>query len=262
VKRLRSFLGSDAVVFGPTVAQLLITRDLLAQIEPAAPRSAKRYYNSMITHLSPLSSYGDLTKGLTYHSRLALEQDFADIGGGFTLAGPRLQRTLIGFTGVEEAASALFMLFLIAAVAVLLLTMARNPAFKKAVDVRARELDRILGELNHHMEGAVTSALDFLEAVLSITDKVAECEKSPSYQPSPECDAAKKLVKAVVESAKLVFRSLKQTFLIFLDAQAHRRPFKQLIGELTRLMASARWVGERLLEAFAEMKKTCNCPDV
>jgi hypothetical protein len=139
----------------------------------------------------------------------------------------------------------------------LLLIMANSPAFRKAVQVRAKELDRLMGELKIHMTHKFEDIYNVIEEILTDSvDEADKCEGSPGFKRTPECEDALKKFRQLAGRLNTKKRevSLLIKAVLFLGGVSH---VKQIMKILDEMMALA-WELQILLQ---EMRDKCNCPE-
>lgn len=253
IQLLRSLLPEEAAIFGPTIAQLLSTLDFLTRLSFVAPASVQGRYQFVIARMGFLRKYRHLAPSGPNDPPILL--------AGFPGGPP-----VIGVTGIEETAAAISLLLLALAVASMLLIMSQSPEFRKAVEVRAKELDRLLSGLKLESVGFFESAVELVNLVLTESStKQDDCRQSPTFTPSPECEEAiRKFVQFtgfIVGQIKVI--KSKIAFLLALLA-AHRGLSKDVreVVELRGLVRRALEDAFTLQFKKADMKDKCNCRDI
>lgn len=248
IKLLRSMLPEEAAIFGPTVAHLLTTLDYVTRLALVAPQSVQGEYRNVISRMAVLRKYRDLAP--------SSQNDQA-----VRLTGMPSGPPVIGFTGVEEGAAATALMLLALAVATMLLIMSQSPEFRKAVEVRAKELDRLLGGLKFESVGFFGSAVDLINLVLTeSSSKDNDCRQSPTFTPSPECE------EAIRKYVEFIARIVNQVRVIkgklgFLVTMLGLGASKELV-EMRRLVRLALEDALNLQFKKSDMKDKCKCRDI
>lgn len=252
--RLVTLIGGEQAVFGPTIAQLLPLIDALQRLGGTAPPGARAQIARMALPLVALNQFRDLTAGLPRPP---------DAGGNaiaFGLAGgPRV----FGLTGVDDAVAAAALAAMALLMTIFLVALLQSPAFRREVQVRAKELDRIMKGLQINSSTGLKEALDLVVAVANGTiDEKNRCQQSPTFLASAECTAATLEFEAVVGRLRgLVARLIKLLAQLTTQRRSDRNP-RGLRLQFNALIAEAQAEAFNLQLALAGMREACKCPDL
>jgi peptidoglycan hydrolase-like protein with peptidoglycan-binding domain len=246
---LRSQLGQEAAVFALILVQLFQAYEPIVALADAAPRQARRF-TDLGPWFKPLYRFSDLTDGL-------------DGRPSVVLASFRTGPPVFGFAGADDAAAAIIAVLFVAALATMIIIMTQSPSFRKAVQVRAKELDRILGELNVHTQNAFQAAVNVIIAVTNDTvDQSNDCRKSPTFIPSPECLKEIQAFRAILQRIRNQVFELNQLIQLFLIGGGRGLSVHALRTTINNLINRARQNAVDLQVALANMKEKCKCPDI
>jgi peptidoglycan hydrolase-like protein with peptidoglycan-binding domain len=244
--RVKVLLGSEAVIFAPIVTGMLEQLDVIIKVSFDAPSRVQLLYTTVIMHVSRLRRYNDLSNaGL--------------LPASFVPRSP-----VIGAVVIDDAIEGMLALAALGvAIAAMLLIMINSPAFRKAVEARAKELDRILGELKIHM---AVKFEEVLTMILSIADETIDagnkCRQSPTFNPSPECLAEIKLFTDLIVRIRNMGMDIARWLLLF--NWGRQRGFSvhtlrtMINGLLNRLSQNV----FDLQVSLQQMRDKCNCPEV
>lgn len=249
VARLKEELGSEVLIFAPVVTQLLEQLDLVVQASLSAPTGTQPLYSDVILQVSRLRQYYDL--------RDAVPEQF--VPASFVPRSP-----VIGALVIDDAIEVMLALAALAfVIAMMLIIMINSPAFRKAVEARAQELDRILGELKIKI---AVKFKDALSLALSIADETIDaankCQQSPTFNPSPECLEAIKLFNAIAVRIRNMGMEIAQWILVFQGAVQQGISVHTLRTNIEGLLNRFRQNVVDLQVALFEMREKCNCPEV
>lgn len=251
IKHLSRAIGGEVMVYAPVACQILDALKSVDLLASSAPQEARPSYQRLASRLRVISRYSSLTEGLR--------------------APPGLLRTdltarplVIDFTGVEEGATIMAMALLAFLVLSILVLLSQSPAFRHAVDVRARELDRVMGELKLHMDVSFHEQLGLIESITDATiSNAARCRKSPSFIQSPDCVKAMERFNRVLQRIDRQFKEVAQD--IFLFTQGTGRGHVHLGSlrvEIERQLKRLRQNVMDLQAETADMKQKCRCPEI
>jgi peptidoglycan hydrolase-like protein with peptidoglycan-binding domain len=249
--QLRSDLGEEAAVFSYILTQLFQAYEPIPSYALIATAKTQPLFSELAMSFKPLFQYSDLTSDLK--KQPALVQ-----------ASLKARPPVFGFFGVDDAAEAIGLVLLAAAVAAIIIIMTQSPAFQKAVQERAKELDRILGELSHNIQQKVfEKAVNLIIAITSESvNQAAQCRKAPTFNPTPECLEAIQQFNFIVQRIKKQVDELRQLIVLFLTGQARGLPVHTLKTQIQGLLSRAQQNAFDLQVALQEMRDKCNCPDV
>jgi hypothetical protein len=237
------------LIFASVVTQLLEQLDVISQASMSAPSGVQPLYTEVISQVSRLRQYTDM--------RGAVPTQF--VRASFVPRSPVIGAFL--FDDAIEGALALAALAF--TIAMMLIIMINSPAFRKAVQVRAKELDRILGGLKIQM---AVKFQDALQLILSITDETIDaadqCQQSPTFNPSPECLEAIKLFKAILVRIRNMGMEVARWLILFNQGVQSGISVHTLRTMINGLLNRLRQNVVDLQVALNEMREKCNCPEV
>lgn len=243
---LKSLVG-EAAVFAPVVSELLDVADAAAIAATEAPPELQQRYAFLTHQLNVLRRYRDLARDLDPESPIALPARFPQPG-------------VIGFTGVEELGAALLLFLFFVAVIVI---MTQSPAFRRAVEVRAKELDRLMGELKIHMNVGFREQVAIIEEILGdAVDQASRCSQSPTFTPTPECLEAIKALRAIQARMNKQLERVLVEIVLFAEGHGRGQSLSSLRTEINRLLDSLRRNAFEIQVRQSEMQDKCNCPNL
>jgi hypothetical protein len=246
--QLRAVLGEEAAVFAPVVCQLLAVLDclngLLALLRPDDP--GRLYFVEPMSGLQALRQYWDLTAGLSAGPTPLLVSIFR-------------RPNVIGDAGVLSIPAGLLLLALMIT---LLLIMVQSPAFRKAVEIRARELDRLLDRMKAGTNHGFEKAVEVINAIVGDTmSDVDQCKNSPTFTPSPECAEAMRQIGFIRDRIRNQMREVDGLITLFLIGRMRGLPNQTLRTQVERIMQRMGQNAIDLQVELADMRDKCNCPD-
>ncbi|PZU83631.1 MAG: hypothetical protein DI527_23800 [Chelatococcus sp.] len=249
---LIAFIGGDEYVFGPIVQQLLAIKTEIDRLAIVAPPPIKR----PLLHLSP---------GLVEVSK------YKDIAAGAPASGPLPVMALnagapkFGFVGADDAMAATALLAMAFVLSVLIILMIQNPTFRKAVSVRAKELDRILRALQVSSMTGLRESVDIINSIFSDSkDEEQRCRQSPTFQETPECTAAmRRFAETLKKMQSLLPRLMKalQEVLDFAKRPHAGFDIMKLRLAFNKIVKDAQALSFDLQVDLADMREKCKCPE-
>ncbi len=253
--KLTSFIGGEEHVFGPIVQQLLAIKSDFDSFQGQAPQRLRATLFRVTSGLGQLTKFRDLAEGAAPSRSPAA---FA-----FNKGAPSF-----GFVGVDDVAAAAVLAMMALIMALLLVLIIQSPAFRKAVAVRAKELDRIMHDLQINASVGLKESVDIISSIFADTkEEEQRCRKSPTFSETPECTLAiREFAEAVRQMQTLLPRLVS---LLFRILDAAKRPhasagfdvFKMRI-DFNSLLAEAQALAFELQVALAVMREKCKCPDL
>ncbi len=246
VKRIRSLLGNEALVFGPTISRLAVLLDALNGAAIVAPPEVGAAIARTASRLSFVPRNKDLANGLPAD----LPRPLPGFGG---------RPNTVGVAVVDDLAVTLLILFLMME---LLTVVVTNPAFRKAVQAQAKELDRVMGELKNAVVTGFNESVDLvLDIVKTTVDDANRCGKSPGFNPSPECKEAIRNLRAIRDRISGQLSKVRQLIAQFVSGNLQGLPISTLKTDINRLISQMQKNAADIQVALADMKDKCNCPD-
>jgi hypothetical protein len=247
IAMLKSLVG-EAGVFAPVVSELLDVANAATRATIDAPPDLQRHYALLTHRLSALRRYRDLAQGIDPERPIVLPD-----------RGPR--PGIIGFTGVEEAGAAILLLIFVAAVIVI---MSQSPAFRRAVEVRATELDRLMGELKIHMNIGFREQVTIVEEILGdAVDQASRCKQSPTFNSSPACLEAIKALRQVQARMNALLASVLRDIALVAEGRGRGHvPVSTLLTRINALLDALRRNAIEIQIRQSEMQDKCNCPNL
>lgn len=250
ISTLRASIKDEALIFGASVAKLLFIREQLSRL-PARPGTRMSFFAQ------------------TFHSQLGALEPFRDLSRGFDPTPPvamglRGGPIVFGFAGVDDAAAAtlLFAFF----VAAMIIIMINSPAFRKAVEVRAKELDRIVQQLGLSLNVKFEEAIAIIVSVADETiDAANKCRQSPTFNASPECAEALQQFKFIVERIRNQLRDSTFKLLLALfkkGSQSGAFDVREIRRQIEVALNRMRQNAVDLQVELQNMRDKCNCPEV
>jgi Putative peptidoglycan binding domain len=215
IAMLKSLVG-EVAVFAPVVSELLDVADVATMLAAEAPLKLRRHYGLLTHQLNVLRRYSDLARNLDPESPIVLPARFPQPG-------------VIGVTGVEELGAAILLFIFFVAVIVI---MTQSPAFRKAVEVRAKELDRLMGELKIHMNVGFKEQVAIIEG--EAVDQADRCKQAPTFTPSPECSEAMKALRAIQARMNKQLEHVGMEILLFAEGHGRGQSLSSLRTEINR----------------------------
>jgi peptidoglycan hydrolase-like protein with peptidoglycan-binding domain len=249
ITRLKAALGSEAVIFGPVIAQLLPLRFHLSRISETASGDAQSFANGLVSDLTPLQRFSDLASGFAPRPSFELA---AFRGGG----------NVIGFVGVDDATVGVIVIGFF--LAMMLIIMVESPAFRQAVEARAKELDRIMKTLQISMNLKFEEAVSLIESIADESiDASKKCGNSPTFNPSPECKEAIRAFIAVAARVRKEIIDVKLLISLFNTAvRGGRVDVRHLRLNIENFLRRMQQNAVDLQTAQADMRDKCNCPEI
>jgi peptidoglycan hydrolase-like protein with peptidoglycan-binding domain len=250
IKSLREAIGSEAAVFGPVIAKLLFIQSELTRISIGSRSDVATFAGKIAARLSVLRPYEDLAEGF-------------DPSPPFAVNSFRQDRNAVGFVGVDDAtvATIVFAFF----VAAMLILIVSSPAFRKAVDVRAKELDRILKQLGVGMKVNFEEAISLIVSIADETiDAANKCRNSPTFNPSPECADAIRMFKLVADRIRnqLFDNHFRLLLNLFQQGKGGRFDVREIRRQIEVILSRMRQNAIDLQVELQNMRDKCNCPEV
>ncbi len=250
VRQLKKIMGEEAAVFGPALSQILDVLKSVDGLASSAPARVKPSFYRVTSQLRRLTGFKDLAAKAKGPQAVTL----AAFGG---------RPNVIGFTGVEEGGAILALALLVFLVASVLIIMTQSPAFRKAVEERAKELDRIMGELKIKMNVGFNDAIQLVVSITNDTIGDANrCQASPAFNPSPECLAAVQQFSFVIARIRNQFNEVIRLVLLFTASSGRGLSMASLRTTINDLIARMQLNAVDLQVALADMKAKCNCPEI
>jgi peptidoglycan hydrolase-like protein with peptidoglycan-binding domain len=244
LKKLRSDMGSDIAVFAPVLVQLMPYLTELGKIQQPKDYRIAQIWAKSRANLYQINRYIDVANIIqARHIRPISMMSAAPV---------------IGVVIVDDVIILMFLIFII----VMMLTiLSQSPAFKKDVEVRAKELERILHGMQQNAAEWADEAINIGESIVSDTDAAAvRCRNSPTFIASPECEEAIRNYKNRRIRIKDLIRQIKDKIRQFRDFV--RKGWGGLpITEINRLVNALQ---KELLEiqlVVSDMRDRCKCPD-
>jgi hypothetical protein len=250
IKSLREAIGSEAAVFGPVIAKLLFIQSGLTRISLGSRSDVAIFAGKIAARLSVLRPYEDLAEGF-------------DPSPPFAVNSFRQDRHTVGFVGVDDAtlATIVFAFF----VAAMLILIVSSPAFRKAVDVRAKELDRILKQLGVGMKVNFEEAISLIVSIADETiDAANKCRNSPTFNRSPECADAIRTFKLVADRIRnqLFDNHFRLLLSLFQQGKGGRFDVREIRRQIEVILSRMRQNVIDLQVELQNMRDKCNCPEV
>ena len=249
IARLRRMVGSEAAIFAPIIAQLLPLRDKLQMLAIQSTGDVSEFANGVAVKLQPLGKYRDLARGLPRQNSVA---SFASAGRG---------GDVIGIGGIDDLlAVALGIGFV---VAVLMVLMVSSPAFQSAVEARAKELDRLLGELRISMKFKFQDAAKLVVSIANETiDARNQCRKSPTFTLSPECEDAFLRFGQIADRIRAQVPDIFVLIGIFLSGSGGRFDVREVRRQIEALLLRMQQNAVDLQVELANLRDKCKCPEI
>ena len=249
ITRLRGMVGSEAAIFAPIVAQLLPLRDKLQMLAIQSTGDSSLFANGLAAKLQPLGKFRDLARGLPRQSSVA---SFASAGRG---------EDVIGIAGVDDAVAAILAMGFFLAVVVIL--MVSSPAFQRAVEARAKELDRLLGELKISMQVKFQDAVKLVVSIANETiDARNQCRKSPTFTPSPECEDALLRFGQIADRIRAQVRDIGVLIGIFLAGSGGQFDVREVRRQIEALLLRMQQNAVDLQVELGNLRDKCKCPEI
>lgn len=250
ISSLRASIEDEALIFGASVAKLLFIREQLNRL-PLRPGTRMTFFAQ------------------TFRSQLGALEPFRDLAEGFDPTPPvaiglRGGPVVFGFAGVDDAAVAtLVFAFFVAA---MIIIMINSPAFRKAVEVRAKELDRIVQQLGVSLNVKFEEAIAIIVSVADETiDAANKCRQSPTFNASPECAEALQQFKFIVERIRNQLRDSTFKLLLVLfkkGSQSGAFDVREIRRQIEVALNRMRQNAVDLQVELQNMRDKCNCPEV
>jgi hypothetical protein len=250
---LVAFIGGGEHVFGPIIQQLLAIKAEIEKLLLATPRRVKLPLSRLLPGLNAVSKYKDLAKILP------------DLRPAPTLAFNKGAPNF-GFVGVDDAAALLTLAAMALTMALLLVLIIQSPAFRKAVSVRAKELDRIMRELQINAAVGLKESVDIVNAIFNGSkDEEQRCRQSPTFEETPQCiQALREFSVALTKMQSLMPRliSLLNRIINYVKFPHSGLDIMKTRLQFNKLLADAQSLAFELQIALADMREKCKCPDL
>jgi hypothetical protein len=249
---LTTFIGGEEFVFAPIVQQVLAIKSEMDGVFQFAPFRAKRPFQRIMQGLTEVSEFAEIAKGMPATK--------PQVSLAFNRGSPNF-----GFVGADDAVAAATLAMMALIMALLLVLIIQSPAFRKAVAVRAKELDRIMRDLQINSSVGLKESVDIISAIFTDTkEEEQRCRQSPTFVETPECAAAIRAFAAAVAKMRSLLPRLIAMLNRILDFA--KRPHTGLDIRKTRLdfnklLAEAQALAAELQFALADMRQACKCPD-
>lgn len=250
---LVTLIGGDEYVFGPIIQQLLAIKTEIEKLSLATPRQVKLPLSRLLPGLNAVSKYKDLAK---------------------ILPDPRPTTTLafnkgtpnFGFAGVDDATALLTLAAMALTMALLLVLIIQSPAFRKAVSVRAKELDRIMRELQINAVVGLKESVDIVNAIFNGSkEEEQRCRQSPTFEATPQCiQAMRDFSAALIKMQSLMPRliSLLNRIINYAKFPHSGLDIMKTRSDFNKLLADAQALAFELQISLSEMREKCKCPDL
>ena len=252
IAALTSFIGGEEHVFGPIIEQVMAIKQDIDQLLSFGPQNATQPLLRIMPGLTEINQNGDLAEGAPSIKSPGVK--------GFNRGAPAF-----GFVGVDDAIAAATLAMMALIMALLLVLIIQSPAFRKAVSVRAKELDRIMRDLKINASVGLQESVDIVTAIFTDSKEMEQrCRQSPTFQETAECaEAIRLFVIAVANVQALLPRltALLFTILNFKNAPHSGIDIFKTRAVFDKLLADAQAAAFELQLALSDMRQNCKCPD-
>jgi peptidoglycan hydrolase-like protein with peptidoglycan-binding domain len=248
ISRLRAALGSEAAIFGPLIGQLLPLQVQLFSVSRNTSGAVKAFADGLASELNKLRQFSDLA--VTSPERPPIELASFSRGG-----------TVIGVVGIDDATAAVIVIAFF--VFMLLIIMVRSPAFRQAVEVRAKELDRIFQQFHITMQIKFEEAVSLIVSIANeAIDASNKCKQSPTFNPSPECNAAIQAFRFVADRIRKEVFDIRFLISLFTAGAGGRFDVREIRRQIEAMLLRMRQNAVDLQVELQSMREKCNCPEV